>query len=103
MESFSFIYPAGKKIAHRAHIGVVGSGDLEILLEPRTDNHTEFIVRTASGGFKEIWRSVFERFIAQHDISATITINDFGATPGVVSLRLAQVIEVANQNEYDKK
>lgn len=97
MESFSFIYPAGKKILRRAHIGVVGSGDLEILLEPRSDDHIEFVVRTASDGFHQIWKSVFERFIAQNDISATLTINDFGATPGVVSLRLAQIVEIANQ------
>ncbi|WP_316848858.1 malonate decarboxylase subunit delta [Pedobacter agri] len=97
MESFSFTYPAGKKIAQCAHIGVVGSGDLEILVEPRNDEYTEFIVRTASDGFQEIWKSVFERFTAQYDIAATLTINDFGATPGVVSLRLAQVIEIANR------
>lgn len=97
MESFSFIYPAGKEIKQRAHIGVVGSGDLEILLEPRTDNNTEFIVRTASDGFQEIWKAVFERFVSLNDISATLIINDFGATPGVVSLRLAQVLEIANQ------
>ncbi|MCZ4225095.1 malonate decarboxylase subunit delta [Pedobacter rhodius] len=97
MESFSFIYPAGKEIKQRAHTGVVGSGDLEILLEPRTDNHAEFIVRTSSDGFKEIWKAVFERFISLNDISATFIINDFGATPGVVNLRLAQVLEIANQ------
>lgn len=96
MESFSFKYPAGKKIAQRAHTGVVGSGDLEILLEPTDNNETEFIVRTASDGFQDIWKAVFERFTALNDIDAKIILNDFGATPGVVSLRLAQVLEIAN-------
>ncbi|WP_158799294.1 malonate decarboxylase subunit delta [Pedobacter sp. L105] len=97
MESFSFKYPAGKKVAQRAHVGVVGSGDLEILLEPGNNNQTEFIVRTAADGFQEIWKAVFERFIALNDIDAVVTLNDFGATPGVVSLRLAQVLELANK------
>ena len=97
MEAFSFTYPAGKKVAQRAHTGVVGSGDLEILLEPGNGNKTEFVVRTASDGFKGIWKAVFDRFTDTNDIDALITINDFGATPGVVSLRLAQTLELANQ------
>ena len=97
MESFSLKYPASKQVARRAHVGVVGSGDLEILLVPGRQNHTEFIVRTAADGFQELWQNVFERFVASNDIDATITINDFGATPGVVGLRLAQALEIATQ------
>jgi malonate decarboxylase delta subunit len=99
MESFIFKYPAGKKIAQRGHIGVVGSGDLEILIEPTGNNETEFIVRTASDGFRQVWQAVFERFVALNDIDAKITLNDFGATPGVVSLRLAQVLEIVNNTK----
>ncbi|WP_159471167.1 malonate decarboxylase subunit delta [Dyadobacter sp. 3J3] len=98
MESFSFKYPATKNISQRAHIGVVGSGDLEILISPSEIDQTEFVIRTASDGFKQTWKAVFDRFTALNDFKAVITINDFGATPGVVSLRLAQVIEIANQN-----
>ena len=97
METFSFEYPAAKKIKQRAHTGVVGSGDMEILLEPGTANKAVFTVRTASDGFREIWKAVFDRFISTNDIDAKITINDFGATPGVVGLRLAQAIEISNQ------
>ncbi|KUJ50019.1 malonate decarboxylase subunit delta [Chryseobacterium sp. JAH] len=97
MESFSFKYPASKSVLQRAHTGVVGSGDLEILLEPTTSAESEFVVRTASDGFKEIWEKVFKRFVALNDVQAKITLNDFGATPGVVSLRLAQVLELANK------
>jgi len=99
MESFSFKYPAGKKIRQRAHIGVVGSGDLEILLEPGNEMYTVFNIRTAADGFQEIWKAVFERFVALNAIAAIVTINDFGATPGVVGLRLAQVLEIANQEQ----
>ena len=97
METFSFNYPAGKQIEQRAHIGVVGSGDLEILIEPTNKKQTEFIIRTASDGFRETWKAVLSRFTAINDIDAKIIINDFGATPGVVSLRLAQALEIANQ------
>jgi len=97
METLSFSSPARKKIAQRAHIGVVGSGDLEILIEPTTNKQTEFIVRTASDGFKETWKAVIQRFTALNDIDAKIIINDFGATPGVVSLRLSQAVEIANK------
>ncbi|RYZ51722.1 MAG: malonate decarboxylase subunit delta [Sphingobacteriales bacterium] len=97
METFSFEYPARKKIKQRAHAGVVGSGDMEILVEPGNGKKTAFTVRTASDGFQDIWKAVFDRFVATNDIDAKITINDFGATPGVVSLRLAQAIEISNQ------
>jgi len=97
MESFSLKFPAAKKVVRRAHVGVVGSGDLEILLVPGQQNHTEFIVRTAADGFQDLWQNVFERFVASNDIDANITINDFGATPGVVGIRLAQALEIATQ------
>ncbi len=97
METFSFNYPAAKKVMQRAHTGVVGSGDMEILLEPADSSKTVFNVRTASNGFQEIWKAVFERFIVSNDIDAIITINDFGATPGIVGLRLAQALEIANK------
>ena len=99
METFSFRYPAGTTVRQRAHTGVVGSGDMEILIEPGRKRQTEFFVRTAADGFQETWKAVFERFIAMSDIDAVITINDFGATPGVVSLRLAQAVEMANQKK----
>jgi malonate decarboxylase delta subunit len=97
MESFSFETPATQSVPQKAHIGVVGSGDLEVLLEPANNQKTIFQVRTASDGFQEIWKSVFTRFAANNAIDAVISINDFGATPGVVSLRLTQALEVATQ------
>ena len=36
MERIEFDYPAARRrITKRAHIGVVGSGDMEVLMEPR--------------------------------------------------------------------
>jgi malonate decarboxylase delta subunit len=103
LEKLLFRFPATKKLNSISHVGVVGSGDLEILMEPSEGTYTEIIVRTGTTGFKETWSSVLERFFSQHDVSAIIKINDFGATPGVVSLRLSQALEVANDARYVKK
>ncbi|MBI0576806.1 malonate decarboxylase subunit delta [Neobacillus cucumis] len=96
MEKLMFCFPASKNLESFSHVGVVGSGDLEILMEPSDGGYAEILVRTGTTGFRETWRAVLERFFTQHDVSATIKINDFGATPGVVSLRLSQALEVAS-------
>ncbi|MGO4731113.1 malonate decarboxylase subunit delta [Paenibacillus sp. 2KB_22] len=95
METLLFEYHATKTVASRAHVGIVGSGDLEVLLEPSSDHRTKVFVRTGSEGFGQTWRAVMDRFFTVHDVSARVTINDFGATPGVVALRLAQALEVS--------
>lgn len=91
METLELRLPGKNPVAARAHVGVVGSGDLEVLLEPADE--TTVLVRTSVDGFEQIWRATLERFFARHPIAARVEINDFGATPGVVSLRLAQALE----------
>jgi malonate decarboxylase delta subunit len=93
METLSFTYPARGSISRRVHIGVVGSGDLEILLEPSTDGAAHVSVTTSVEGFEAVWRNVLDRFFSRFDGAAAIEINDFGATPGVVMLRLEQAAE----------
>jgi malonate decarboxylase delta subunit len=99
LETKVFTYPASKTLVHRAHIGVVGSGDLEILLEPSIQPFTHVELRTGINGFEETWKVVLDRFFSENDIAANIKINDFGATPGVVLLRLEQVLEVSKSYE----
>lgn len=94
METLTFLYEATKILPRRAHVGVVGSGDLEILLEPCAEQRIHVVVRTGALGFGETWKAVLDRFFAVHDVAAKVTINDFGATPGVVTMRLAQALEV---------
>lgn len=50
-------------------------------------------VRTSVDGFDTVWRTVLERFFTRHPVAADFELNDFGATPGVVTLRLRQAIE----------
>lgn len=94
MEVLKYSLPATQKINRRAHVGVVGSGDLEIILEPHEEVATEVTVRTGVNGFKGTWDAVVERFFSENDIAAKVIINDFGATPGVVKIRLSQALEV---------
>ncbi|HEU4494718.1 MAG TPA: malonate decarboxylase subunit delta [Rubrobacteraceae bacterium] len=93
METLSFDYPASQPVPRRAHVGVVGSGDLEVLLEPSPDEQAHVRVRTSADGFGEVWKAVLDRFFARNDLAVAVEINDSGATPGTVALRLAQAVE----------
>jgi len=90
----TYRFPATKRIKEKAHVGVVGSGDLEVLVEPNDQLETEITIRTGINGFQTIWDAVIEQFFSEYDIAAKIKINDFGATPGVVKIRLYQAMEV---------
>ncbi len=95
MERIEFDYPAKRQISGRAHVGVVGSGDLEVLLEPAAGNSSHVLVRTSVDGFRETWKAVLDRFFSRYDGAVRIEINDAGATPGSVQLRLEQAVEVS--------
>ena len=95
MEYLAFEYPARRPVAQRAHVGVVGSGDLEVLLEPNDAQCAKVSVRTSVDGYGHIWKNVLDRFFERYDGAAKIDINDAGATPGMVALRLAQAVEAS--------
>ncbi|WP_037033697.1 malonate decarboxylase subunit delta [Rahnella sp. WP5] len=96
MERFEFNYPAAKPLAGRAEAGVVGSGDLEALYEPKTVNELNIIVTTSVDGSHTLWLNFFNRLSALRELPAgRLDINDFGATPGVARLRIEQVFEEA--------
>ncbi|WP_309626415.1 malonate decarboxylase acyl carrier protein [Methylibium sp.] len=72
-------------------VGVVGSGNLEVLLEAAPGATCRIDVSTSARGFGTIWEAVLRDFHARHPLAGvTVSINDMGATPAVVSLRLAQ-------------
>ena len=95
MEHLTFDYPARRAVTVRAHVGVVGSGDLEVLLSPNAALAARVVVTTSVDGYGHIWKSVLDRFFTRYDGAVSIEINDFGATPGVVALRLAEATEAA--------
>ena len=93
MERIEFNYPAKRKVSGRAHVGIVGSGDLEVLLEPADSANSRVLIRTSVDGFRDTWKAVLDRFFAKYDGAVRIEINDAGATPGSVQLRLEQAVE----------
>nr|WP_246541531.1 malonate decarboxylase acyl carrier protein [Collimonas antrihumi] len=80
--------------------GVVSSGNLEVLVEPAALNGACTIeIRTAARGFGAIWEAVLGDFQERWQLAdARIAINDMGATPAVVSLRLDQALQAMTGN-----
>jgi malonate decarboxylase delta subunit len=99
MQTLNYEFPAARPAGRAVHVGVVGSGDLEVLLEPRVSGEVgqtaTVRVRTSVNGFDTIWRDVLTRFFARGALAGRWELNDFGATPGVVNLRLRQAFEAA--------
>lgn len=99
MEKYNFKYKAINSIPNRAHVGVVGSGDLEVLMDKGNNNSSEVLVRTRFDGYKTIWDNILKKFFEENNVCVNIEINDFGATPGMIKLRLLQALEVSG---YEK-
>ena len=79
------------------HAGVVGSGDMEVLME-QADLGGKVIAKilTPVIGFDKVWEKVLEKFVEETGLSdATIEINDNNATPIIVSVRLRQALQEA--------
>ncbi|WP_274585750.1 malonate decarboxylase subunit delta [Neisseria leonii] len=96
MERFSFSMPAAGTARRHAAAGCVASGDLEILLEPAAGGCLHITVMSSVNGGRARWRALFERALSDRAVPAgRVEIHDFGATPGVVRLRLAQIFTEA--------
>ena len=83
------------------HCGVVGSGDLEILLEPKAlAGGIEVSICTPVTGFDHIWEIVLKRFLDSGPLgNMQVSINDNNATPAVVALRIQQALQQAIPGE----
>jgi len=74
-------------------VGVVGSGNLEVLLEPAAGSNCDIRIETSARGFGAIWEAVVRDFHQRHPLAGVrVSVNDMGATPAVVSLRLDQAV-----------
>ena len=97
METLNFRFEnGGRRVAPQANlVGVVSSGNLEVLIESADlKGGCEVEVKTAAVGFGAIWQAVIADFQARWSLGdVRISINDVGATPAVVSLRLDQAVE----------
>jgi malonate decarboxylase acyl carrier protein len=84
-----------------ALVGVVASGNLEVLLERKGPPDRCIIeISTAAHGFKALWEAVTADFVARREAGGLhISINDGGARPDTVSLRLAQGVRLIEEPE----
>ncbi len=85
----------GAPVMESGIVGVVGSGNLEVLFEPQPlDGKVRFVISTSVQGFDETWEAVVGTFAERYRLGdLVVTINDAGATPAVVSLRLMQAVQ----------
>lgn len=76
--------------------GVVGSGNLEILFRKGdAQDACVFEVNTSANGFSSTWESVLQDFSENNALGGLkVAINDMGATPAVVTLRLGQGLAI---------
>ena len=97
MEILSYRFEHGTRVlpAQARLVGVVGSGNLEVLIESVPQGGACSIeVTTMAVGFGLTWEAVMQDFHARWQLAdARIAINDVGATPAVVSLRLDQAVQ----------
>ncbi len=97
METLNYRFEQGKRRLARPPqmVGVVGSGNLEVLIESAPlDGACTIEIRTAAVGFGPIWQAVMQDFHLRWQLADTrISINDMGATPAVVSLRMDQAVQ----------
>lgn len=98
MEKLEYQYSAGAPASGRAVVGVVGSGDLEVLLEPGPAGRSTVRVTTSIDGYASVWKAQLDRVfigaaVGPSGPAVELEINDFGATPGVVGMRIAQAFD----------
>ena len=104
MESFSFESSSGTHSydVPAAIVGVVSSGNLEVLIEKSDKDICKCEIITSEVGYKQIWECVIDDFFAKYQLTRmNVYVNDSGASPSVVSLRLEQAIEKLKGNTYD--
>lgn len=84
--------------------GVVNSGNLEIMAIANNDVATvSFDITTTVPGFSKTWESVLGDFASNYNLGGShLLLNDCGATPAVVALRLRQLYEgLTNSHHKD--
>ncbi|XAZ20172.1 malonate decarboxylase acyl carrier protein (plasmid) [Sinorhizobium sp. B11] len=104
MEDLTFHHTTNRRASGNrrlAIVGVVASGNLEVLAERvLPDNHCQVEIRTAAEGFREVWTAVIDDFVERYAPGGLkLSINDGGARPDTVMLRLAQAVSVMEEQQ----
>jgi malonate decarboxylase delta subunit len=95
MQTLRFRHTAKRRLSGKkdeAIIGVVASGNLEVLLERvLPEAACEVDIVTPLSGYDETWKAVVAEFVERSSPGGLrISINDGGARPDTVYLRLMQ-------------
>ncbi|WP_019903719.1 malonate decarboxylase acyl carrier protein [Methylobacterium sp. 77] len=95
MEKLTFRHATTKPLSgtrRQAITGVVASGNLEVLMERSlAADQCTVEIDTAINGYSDVWEAVVSDFVARRQPGGLrITINDGGARPDTVTLRLLQ-------------
>ncbi|MGX1320066.1 malonate decarboxylase delta subunit [Bradyrhizobium sp. USDA 377] len=103
MEDFRFhhrVLARADGTRQSAIVGVVASGNLEVLVERvLPDAECAIDIKTAAIGFGEVWTAVIGDFVERYSPGGLrFSINDGGARPDTVSLRLAQAVRLIAEN-----
>ncbi|MFZ4775997.1 MAG: malonate decarboxylase acyl carrier protein [Terrimicrobiaceae bacterium] len=99
MEHLKFEFEGGVNVPKPGRVpslvGVVASSNLEVLAQPADlAGKCRFEVATTVANFDEVWKAVFADFMdRKKPRDVLFSINDFAATPPVVSFRLDQAWE----------
>ena len=104
MEDLTFRHTARQRAGgtrKMAIIGVVASGNLEVLAERvLPDSECLLEIKTAAEGFGAVWDAVVADFVDRHSPGGLkLSINDGGARPDTVSLRLAQAVRLMEEDD----
>ena len=103
MEQLSFTLKAARPAGGsrwQAIAGVVASGNLEVLVERMEDQTSCRVdIATAAHGFGAVWEAVINDFVARGAGGLRVSINDGGARPDMVALRLAQGLRMIEETE----
>ncbi len=103
--NFEFKVDNPNEFAHEwSHYGVVGSGDLEILMEKKDlGGVVKIQVVTPVVGFDKVWGLVLGKIVTEKRLgNISIEINDNNATPIVVSMRLRQALAEAAKDVQEE-
>ena len=108
MEKLSFKFQTNRaaggdksKTPKNAIVGVVASGNLEVLIErSQTPGECSIEIATAAHGFGPVWEAVLSDFVTRNTAGGLkISINDGGARPDTVALRLAQAVRKIEEDK----
>jgi malonate decarboxylase delta subunit len=103
METLSYRHKAARRAAGSkplAIVGVVTSGNLEVLVERLLpDLECQVEIATSAHGFGDLWQAAVADFVERHSPGGLkFSINDGGARPDTVALRLAQAAHLIEED-----